>query len=200
MLNVNSGSYLRLTKMAVVTTTLDPAPVRFPYINPYGQPLQWQTGIPREELVFSVVAEDIPIAAGGNTQRLVLNNILPPVDAYVLVEAKFAIDGVDFADWSTEAFSNLVSERLVTPVWSILLRCPGVDTLEGPSTGRVTFESQVSNKVLLSADAGGGQLRFKVDNNTADGAAMNVTSFVRFLVFERNQASQWSVNTPQPTR
>lgn len=186
--------------MAIVTTTITPPGVRFPYINPYGQPLQWQTGIPREELIFAVKDEAVVVATGGDTQRIVLNNILPQVDAYVLVEAKWIVQSVDFADWSINAFSNLVSERLVTPQYSVHLQCPGLSVTEGPADGGVVYESAVSNKIILSADAGGGQLRFKVDNNTADGAAATVTSLVRFLVFDRNQAQQWSVNSPQPIR
>lgn len=186
--------------MAVVTTSLTPTPARFPYANPYGPPGVWSTGIPREELIFTEIAAAIAVATGGNTQRLIINLNLPSTDAYVLVEANFSISGADADEWNAQAFSRLQSEASGVPIWSIDFQCPGLEVPEGATSGTRVYSSGVSNKVIVSAGTSGGLMFFKTDNNTADGSLMTVNLFARFLVFDRIQAQNFSVNTPTPTR
>lgn len=186
--------------MAVITTTLTPTPARFPYINPYGPPEVWATGIPREELIFTALGEAIAVATGGNTQRLVVNMNLPAQDAYVLVEASLALSGADNDEWNVQGFSRLISERTGAALWAIMFPFPGIEVPEGASAGRKIYSSGVSNKVLLTKHPDGGQLVFKTDNNTADGSVMSFEIFARFLVFDRIQAQNYNVNSPVPTR
>lgn len=186
--------------MAVITTTFSPLPVSFPFINPYGEPLQWQTGIPRSELVFSVVDQDITLAGVGDTQRVIFNCTLPTGFAYVITEGNMRITGADFADWQNQAFSALSSEATTTPIWDSVFPMPGIDVTEGPTFGNVIYTSGVTNKIVIPAGGLNGRWRWKVDNLVTNGIAMKLTGFARALVFDRNQAQQWQVNTPLPVR
>lgn len=187
--------------MADILTTITVPGREFPYINPYGEPVQWQTPIPRSEIVFNVVNSAITLSGSGDTQRVLINCFLPTTYAYVLVSAGFVIEGALASQWSDNAYVNIADGTSNgTLTWKKYLQAPSL--LASASVGQglraYRVDPGLSKIIIPLVDAG--KLEMISQDLNLNEAAINCSVFCRFLVFDRNQAQHWSVNTPIPTR
>jgi len=185
--------------MAVITTTIASTPRRNPFINPYGDLVSWNSPIPSAELFFAEVATILTAGAVGDSQRMVLNMDLPRSFGYVLVEGNFRISGVDGEDWDDNGSARVATEIVAPITWSSYLQCPSLFNPLGSAFGARAYRCDTINKLIVPGKTDG-TLEIKVNNLNLNGSECTVDSMFRFLVFDVNQAQNYQVNTPVPTR
>lgn len=189
--------------MAVVTSTVLLTESSVPYIGAAPTRDQWPTNIPRSEKIFTAINAAVTVAAGGDTQAIVMNQVLAEGFAYVMLEGAVQLSGADVADWNTAIFATL-DDTTANPRFRDIYQVDrgGVSSVGGGGAALSTCYRCTScpTKMLIPSTSPGGQNRWVLENIVPDGVAMTVICFFRFLVFDLNQAYHWAVNTPLPVR
>lgn len=191
---------------ATISTTIAPAPIRFPYVNPLGEPAVWQTIIPRAELVFSAIDSSITLSGVGDDQRLFVHVDLPESFAYVFIEGSILIQGLDVDAWEANA-SYRIDSQIGGGLWaftenstSVLAQTNGLSASDNFTR---TYAIPAFKKIIipgLASDSGVTRATFNVQNLTTNQAVALGTVFFRFLEFDRNQAQNFAINSPVPVR
>lgn len=195
--------------MAVVNTSINVAAGNMvmetiPYVGAGGMDTV-NTPIPRAEVNFQINDVDIPVATGGDTQRVLIKCVLPLSFAYVVQEISvYSLYGVDAADWGATPTCRIRNTAIGGRTWahSMDLWSRGVH-----SASPITIKSrsyhlscpgELNRLVIPGTDA---NLDINLVNDTADGTAMTIDGFLaRFLQFDINQAYFFGANTPIPVR
>ncbi len=165
--------------------------------------------IPRAEIVYSYINEDIPAAGLTDIARLQIDIRLPQSYVYVLVDFALSILG-DNADLKAKIPTGLT--------WQLF------DAVGAASMVQYSAEAIAIGGVLPVNDNAGldSRLQYSVPhkpkvtwlllpgeegrcliNLTADDVntlAMQSSGYFRFLQYDVNQAHHWGVNTPTLTR
>lgn len=183
--------------MAVTATLVTIEGVPFPFIGTGVPAAQLITPIPSAEFTFNVINTEITVAAGGQTQSLLINCPLPRSFCYVLVECVMQIIGNDAGDWDARGVGSVL-DSASSPTTLIPFELASSGAGFSPVLGRArTYLLSVPiTKVLVPTAVDNGLLTVFAVNNNIDGAVGKVTFYARFLRYDRIQAQYWQVNTP----
>lgn len=195
--------------MAFVQTVLTPEPRIFGFAG-LPENVQDRSAVPRAEVVFSEigagVTAQIPVATGGDTQGLFLRFTLPLGFAYALTYVSLFLDGADCADWDDVAIGFLQDDNVVG-IRSIragfAMRSYG-ETGDAVASSLKVWEASNHLPDILALPqpqaAQGVSVICQISNQVADGTAMNVDAYARFLMYDVAQAHNYAVNTPTLVR
>jgi len=186
--------------MAVATTTFTPAPLIFPYagLDTLGGD---RSAHPFAELRFTVLSGAVAVEAGGDSQKVDVTCNLPVNFAYTLMNAHYAIFGADIADWEngcdsfwTDGFGSGNNTRsMISPIatWN-----------EAVSETAKVFRFDIAHLGVLLPNSPASQPQFRVRNANPviNGSVMAINFHARFLQFNIEQAYNFAVNSPTPTR
>lgn len=188
--------------MATTLTSIIPTPELFGFTG-LPNPLQEQSVIPRQEVLFNVVDETVTVAAAGEDQSVDILCLLPVNFAYALSGIFMSITGTDAAAWDPVSLAiwtdgDAINRKLVATIGGLSLgTCSNPSTSFGPLARAYNFEP-LPQVLLLPRDEQ--RLRVKVGNVSIDGAAMKVNFMARMLMYDISQAHHHAVNTPIPVR
>lgn len=186
--------------MAVTQTTLNPTPTRLPLIAPVGEPDIWWSQYPKAEIVFALAGAAVTVAGIGNTQRLVINCVLPSTFAYVLQDLTLNMtSATDIDDWQSATLTNIRDGN--PPIWTQWLPFEGLST--GGHAG-ITFKTWAlttppTNKTLLGINPDP-RLQVTIDNPVITGEVAVANLFCRFYQYDLNQGYRTAINAPILTR
>lgn len=187
--------------MATVTTTIVPAPDVFPYS---GMPdvYREKTGIPRGEISFDGQSVDVTIATGGDVQKLVIECILPQGYSYVLREMFLSYAASDADEWADDGWAGLQDSEtnsLRKTLMPFALTSKGFLPINTPR--KVWTPEWLPRQVVYPIiPQEGAKLEIILANAVIDGAAGFISFNVRFLQFDVEQANNYALNYPIPTR
>lgn len=187
----------------------EPIGKQFPFIGmggAYAQPPY--NFLPSAELIFTIVNGAVTVAAAGEDQSLMINCDLPRSFCYVLVDCSLFLDCRDADEWDQGTSSLLQNATTATPDVIIPVEISndflafGSSSVGANDVRIYTLKNRPSKVIVPTSalGAGGptsnGRLRVFLGNTTIDGVAGIIHFHARFLVFDRNQAQHWQVNTP----
>lgn len=195
--------------MASTATLFTPIGKQFPFIG-VGPAAQVITFLPSAELIFTIVNGAVTVAAAGEDQSLLINCDLPRSFCYVLVECSMLLDNPDADEWD-RGTNSVLQDSVTSP--DVIIPCEVSNeflAFESSSVGanqaRVYTLKNGPSKVIVPTSSQGagptanGRFRVFLGNTTIDGLAGFIHFHARFLVYDRNQAQYWQVNTPVLTR
>lgn len=182
--------------MALVQTILSPAPVLFAYVGIGDVLITDRSAIPKSEVVFSGVGEDVTLSGAGDTQRCSINMSLPVNFAYALVDADMTLIGTDAAQWNGTAGLQIQNNN-ASP--------SQINHVQGISNGVIVegarrtwgFNSPGFPKQIISPIVNSASFIFAqalVENNTAEQVAMTCDFYFRWFQYDIEQAHHFAVN------
>jgi len=173
--------------MAIVSTSLTPDAQRLPLIGALGSQAQWVTQIPKAEIIFAEIGQNVTLSGPGDSQRLLINCILPPSYAYVFIEATVQLRETvagDLADWDDQ--SEFFIEPSPAGPWKFYSKF-SKDSVGAFSGGSATLRestyeliSPPLRKVIVPNSSASPHLLFTVSNVVENQAAMATNFFFRF--------------------
>jgi len=184
----------RFNPMAIVTTINTPIPKFVPIIG-VGEN-QWSQ-IPRASVDFFTGVVAIPVATGGDTQKVEVNMVLNQGYSYALSDLTFLLWGVDVADWDSNAFCAWTNADSATEYADLALHNEGQNAHQPGKTYHL--EAAPPSRLMYHVD-NGGKLQIVLTNTSIDGTSMSARAFARFWVYDINQSWHYGVNTPTLTR
>jgi hypothetical protein len=192
--------------MAIVTTTITPTGVPFPYAG-LSDPLRQFTQGAQSETIFQEVATDIPASGAGDNRRISLICTLPRNFAFAVVDCQIALEGETAATSNTwpAAFQlkiqNAANETDSTSLIPIELLSGGESGTRSTDDRRRTWTpTKLPGAVVIPAVGDSVALLLDVINQTANDQAYDLYFYARFLQFTIEQSNHWQVNSPVPVR
>lgn len=191
--------------MAITKSTFTPDPVIIPWTT-VADPAQ--TIAPRAEVVFPVNGETITAGGAGNEQQARIICNLPQNFAYALMDINMGIFLAAAGTCNWDAQVGALMRPLDPQDERIWLEGNSTAVLNGDwiSTGTLTegrvycFNRECFPKQILKSGAQATQLTIIAQNMTQNDAAAYCYGFIRFLMYDINQAQHWQSNAPTLTR
>jgi len=189
--------------MATTATTFNPAPTRTPFIS-QGIDLVG-TPVPRAELRFAIVGDEITAAASGESQSCLVVCSLPKGYAYYFMGCEIDLletEAGDVVGWNADWRTYLLSSDTTGALRSLSgIKCTGCVPYYWSAAlkGRI-YQAAPIQRIIIPVYDTGAKYQCQNVNVALDGGPVTTYFTATFLQFDLNQAFHYALNTPQPVR